>query len=194
MERSSKFLHQVVAGDIVNGSAMVQVTPVLSGDYVTSDHFSLAPHPGPHLRTDTWLWLCCVSSLCRRRYSLRYWPLCCCCSASGARDRQTGVRFRTHSLPISNLSHVQRQPRVVCTQGQVTLLTSIGELWTLDSGDTRLSPVTGLLARRVTQVSGGQHHLAAVTDQGQLFTWTEDSVNPVQVKLVSITLSIISRP
>lgn len=70
---------------------------------------------------------------------------------------------------------------MVCTQGQVTLLTSIGELWTLDSGDTRLSPVTGLLARRVTQVSGGQHHLAAVTDQGQLFTWTEDSVNPVQV-------------
>ena len=87
-----------------------------------------------------------------------------------------------------------RVVEVVCTQGQVTLLTSIGELWTLDSGDTRLSPVTGFLARRVTQVSGGQHHLAAVTDQGQLFTWTEDSVNPVQVKLVSITLSIISRP
>ena len=27
-------------------------------------------------------------------------------------------------------------------------------------------------------MAGGQHHLAAVTDQGQLFTWTEDSVNP----------------
>ena len=83
---------------------------------------------------------------------------------------------------------------MVCTQGQVTLLTSLEELWTLDRGDTRLSPVTGLLTRRVTQMAGGQHHLAAVTDQGQKFTWTEDSVNPVQVKLVSITLSIISRP
>ena len=170
-----------------------QLGPQLtSGDSVTFDHFRLAPHPGPHLRTDTWL--CCVSSLCRRRYSLRCWPLCCCGSASGARNRQTGVRFRTHSLPISNLSHVQRQPRVVCTQGQVTLLTSLEELWTLDRGDTRLSPVTGLLTRRVTQMAGGQHHLAAVTDQGQKFTWTEDSVNPVQVKLVSITQSIISRP
>ena len=67
---------------------------------------------------------------------------------------------------------------MVCTQGQVTLLTSLEELWTLDMGDTRLSPVTGLLTRRVTQMAGGQHHLAAVTDQGQVFTWTEDSVNP----------------
>ena len=90
------------------------------------------------------------------------------------------------SLLSSNLSMFRdsRVVEVVCTQGQVTLLTSIGELWTLDSGDTRLSLVTGLLARRVTQVAGGQHHLAAVTDQGQVFTWTEDSVNPVQVKLV----------
>ena len=76
-----------------------------------------------------------------------------------------------------------RVVEVVCTQGQVTVLTSSGELWTLDTGDTRLNLVTGLLARRVTQVAGGKHHLAAVTDQGQVFTWTEDSVNPVQVNL-----------
>ena len=100
---------------------------------------------------------------------------------------------QVETLDTSGISEA-RVVEVVCTQGQVTVLTSSGELWTLDTGDTRLNLVTGLLARRVTQVAGGKHHLAAVTDQGQVFTWTEDSVNPVQVKLVSVTLSIISRP
>ena len=86
-----------------------------------------------------------------------------------------------------------RVVEVVCTQGQLTVLTSMGELWTMDSGDTRLNLVTGLLTRRVTQVAGGEHHLAAVTDQGQVFTWTEDSVSPVQVTFLITSLLILWR-
>ena len=85
------------------------------------------------------------------------------------------------TLDTSGISEA-RVVEVVCTQGGLTLLSSSGELWTSDLPDPSLHLLTpGLLGRRVTQVSGGRHHLGAVTDQGQVFTWAEDHLSPVQV-------------
>ena len=86
---------------------------------------------------------------------------------------------QVETLDTSGISEA-RVVEVVCTRGGLTLLSSSGELWTSDLPDPSLHLLTpGLLGRRVTQVSGGHHHLAAVTDQGQVFTCTE-LVIPVQ--------------
>ena len=98
-----------------------------------------------------------------------------------AEDHAEQQGDQVETLDTSGISEA-RVVEVVCTRGGLTLLTSSGELWISDLPDPSLHLLTpGLLGRRVTQVSGGRHHLAAVTDQGQVFTWAEDHVSPVQV-------------
>ena len=73
---------------------------------------------------------------------------------------------------------------VAATSQHAALLSSSGELWWAQlEHAAEVQLVTQLVGRRVVQVCAGQHHVAAVTSQGHVYTWTEDchTVSPAQV-------------
>ena len=90
------------------------------------------------------------------------------------------------SLDITDITDRDSSPvEVVATLANVVLLTSIGEVWWgATAGPLQL--VTQLVGKRVVQLAAGYHHSAAVTDMGQLYTWTDDTVScPTLVSALS---------
>ena len=77
-------------------------------------------------------------------------------------------------LDISGMVERDSVPvEVVGTSCSLLVLSSSGEVWAGGLAE-QLQLVTGLVGRMVVKVVGGTYHLAAITDTGHLYTWSED--------------------
>ena len=81
-------------------------------------------------------------------------------------------------IDISGMTERNSSPvEVVGTSSTLFVLSSSGEVWAGGLGEP-LQLVTGLLGRVVVRLVAGTYHVAAVTETGQLYTWSEDCQVP----------------
>ena len=94
-------------------------------------------------------------------------------------DGQIWVNNTSDTLiDISGLTERNSSPvEVVGTSSTLLVLSTSGEVWAAGLGD-QLQLVTGLLGRVVVRLAAGTYHVAAVTETGQLYTWSEDCQVP----------------